>query len=112
MVSVAFAIWLFPLRRFQQQATCQFPGQTDVALASILHDSRTGADPDDVDVISGLSEPYGPDGALADGGCVGTEISQSRSPGHLRQIVRTARRGAGTDLALVADLYPAALWHR
>src|SRR6266851_6612288 len=56
MVSVAFAIWLFPYARtpakaaaecpmftlhaFMQQATCQFARLFDFALASILHSNR------------------------------------------------------------------------
>ncbi len=71
-----------------------------------------GADPDDVDDVSSLSEPHGPDGAMADRGRAGAEIPQPRSAGRLRQIVRTARRSAGADLAHLPHLYPPALRHR
>src|SRR5262249_38724094 len=71
-----------------------------------------GADPDDVDVISGLSEPHGPDRAVADRGVVGTEISQSGSAGHVRPAGGAAVGRARTDLPLVADLHAAALRHR
>src|SRR5260370_243987 len=128
MVSVAFAIWLFPYARtparaaaecpmftlhaFMQQATCQFARLFEFALASILHSNRGRGGSDDVDDVSGLSEPHGPDGTMADRGCIGAEISQSRSARHFRQAVRTAGRRAGTDLAHLAHLYPPALRHR
>src|SRR6266853_4196173 len=83
---------LFTLHAFMQQATCQFARLFDSALASILHGNRAGADPDDVDDVSGLSEPHGPDGTMADRGCVGAEISQSRSARHFQQAVRTSGR--------------------
>src|ERR1700756_1352219 len=71
-----------------------------------------GADADDVDVVSGLSEPHGPDGAMAERGLFGTEISQSGSAGHVRQAGRQAGGGARTDLALVSDLCASGLRHR
>src|ERR1700742_1475659 len=71
-----------------------------------------GADPDDVDDVSSLPEPHGPDGAMADRGGTRVEISQSGATGHLRQAVRTARRRAGPDLASPPPLYPAGLRHR
>ena len=74
--------------------------------------TRAGANPDDVNDVSSLSEPHGPDGAMADRGRIGAEISQPRSARRLRQTVRTARRGAGADLAHLADLYAPALRHR
>ena len=49
---------------------------------------------------------------MADRGRIGAEISQPRPAGHLRQTVRTARRGAGADLAHLADLYAPGLRHR
>src|ERR1700733_6067781 len=45
-----------------------------------------GADPDDVNDVSSLPEPHGPDGAMADRGCVGAPISQSRTARRVRQI--------------------------
>src|SRR5450631_2957888 len=74
--------------------------------------TRTGADPDDVDDVSSLSEPHGPDGAMADRSLACAEIPQPRSARHLRQSVRTARRRARTGLAHLAHLYAAGLWHR
>src|SRR5580704_12129388 len=71
-----------------------------------------GADPDDVDDVSSLPEPHGPDGAMAVGGSTRAEISQSRAARRLRQIVWTAGRGAGADLAHLAHLFPSGLWHR
>src|SRR4051812_36883601 len=103
MVSVAFAIWLFPqlperqparwarraplgakhpaakcplLVPHVQQATCQFAGPSDATLASILHSGPGGADPDDVDDVPSLSEPHGPDGSMAERGRIGIEIFQ------------------------------------
>src|ERR1700681_4913730 len=72
----------------------------------------TGADPDDVDDVPSVSEPHGPDGAMADRRGRGTEISQPRAARRLGQAVRTARRRAGTDLAHLAHLYPPGLRHR
>src|SRR3974377_1807029 len=100
------------VKPFPQQAMCQFAGLIDTVLASILHGNTGRGGPYDVDVISGLSEPHGPDGTVAVGGSFGTEISQSGSAGHVRQAGRTAFGGARIDLALVPDLCPAALWHR
>src|SRR5258706_10983532 len=71
-----------------------------------------GRGSDDVDDVSGLSEPHGPDGSMAERGRVGAEISQSRSARCLRPAIRTARRRAGADLAHLADLYPPVLRHR
>src|ERR1700733_209234 len=44
----------------------------------------------DVHDVSGLSEPHGPDGAMADRRRIGAEIPQSRAPGGFRQAVRPA----------------------
>src|ERR1700676_4364834 len=74
--------------------------------------TRARADPDDVDDVSSLSEPHGPDGTMADRGCIGAEISQPRSARHLRRVVRTAGRRVGADLAHLAHLYPPGLRHR
>src|ERR1700726_1002861 len=71
-----------------------------------------GADPDDVDDVPSLSEPHGSDSTMADRGGVGAEISQPRSAKRVRQIVRTARRGTGADLAHLAHLYAPGLRHR
>ena len=71
-----------------------------------------GAVPDEVDDVSGLSEPHGPDRAMAERGRVGAAIPQSRAAGRLRQTVRPARRRPRADLAHVADLYPPGLRHR
>src|SRR6202035_3574488 len=137
MVSVAFAIWPYPLTPERP------PGATPLAEAyrkdvPIIHASRTlsskrraslrghltprwlrycmatgaGADRNDVHDVSGLSEPHGPDGAMAVGGRKCAQISQPRAPGRLRQTVRAARSSPRTDLADVADLYPPGLRHR
>src|SRR5882757_6642568 len=128
MVSVAFAIWLpstpecprGPLRsahylRFRHLCSkrraslqgCLTPLWLRYCIAI-----AAGADSDDVDDVSGLPEPHGPDGAMAERGCIGAEISQSRSAGHFRQVVRTAGCRAGADLAHLAHLYAPGLWHR
>ena len=72
----------------------------------------TGAFPDEVDDVSSLSEPHGPDRAMAERGRVGAEIPQPRAARRLRQAVRAARRRPRTDLAHLADLYPPGLRHR
>src|SRR5215470_15205859 len=68
-----------------QQVTCQFAGRTGAALALILHGSPRGsrADLNDVNVVPGLSEPHGPDGAMADGGRIRAALSQHGAAGHL-----------------------------
>ena len=68
--------------------------------------------PDDVDAVSSLSEPYGPDRTVADRGGIGAALSQPRSARRLRPAVRPARRGPRADLAHLPDLYPSGLWHR
>src|ERR1700686_181199 len=88
-------------RHPMQQATCQFARLFDSTLASILHGKRAGRS-DDVDDVSGLSEPHGPDGSMAERGCIGAEISQFRSARCLGPAVRTAGRRSGADLAHVA----------
>src|SRR5882757_5727533 len=75
------------------------------ALASILHGTMGRPGRNDVDDVSSLSEPYGSDGAMAERGRLGAEIPQPCPTGRLRPAVRTARRGAGTDLAHLAHLY-------
>ena len=72
----------------------------------------TGAYPDEVDDVSSLSEPHGPDGAMAERGRVGAEIPQPRAARRLRQAVRAARRRPRTDLAHLAHLFPPGLRHR
>src|SRR3954466_206842 len=69
-------------------------------------------DVNDVNDVPSLSEPYGPDVAMADRGRGGAEISQSGAAGRLRPAIWPARRLARTDLALLADLCAACLWHR
>src|SRR5258708_35387627 len=54
--------------------------------------TRARADPDDVDDVSGLSKAHGPDGAMADVGCVGVEMSQPRSARELRPCMGPACR--------------------
>src|SRR6202142_3145670 len=71
-----------------------------------------GADPDDVDDVSSLSEPHGPDGAMADRGCARAEISQSGSARRVRQTVQPARRSPRTDLTHLPHLHPPRLRHR
>src|ERR1700722_108662 len=118
MVSVAFAIWpslnaRTPAASYsietsgaprapitpEQQATCQFFGLFDSPLASILHGSIGWGQADDVDAVSGLSEPREPDGAAAECGAARAEISQPLAAGRLRPILPAARRCAGGDLA-------------
>ncbi len=100
-------------RAIKQQATCQFGRRSGPVLAPILHGTgHQGQAPDDVDAVSSLSEPYGPDRAMADRGGIGAAISQPRSAGRLRPAVRTARRSPRAGLAHLADLYPSRLWHR
>src|ERR1700722_12517543 len=71
-----------------------------------------GADSNDVYDVSSLPEPHGFDGAMAVRRRIGAQISQSRPAGHIRQIVRTVGRRAGTDLAHIPHLLPSSLWHR
>src|SRR4051812_46856459 len=73
---------------------------------------RQGRIRNEFDDVPSLPEPHGPDGAMAERGRTGIEISQPRAAGRLRQTVRPARRGAGTDLAHLPDLYPPGLRHR
>src|SRR5258705_10657487 len=122
MVSVVFAIWpsLTPERpaqsrtkapaarerpaagaqcpcfgRSSQQATCQFAKPSSALLGfDIAWPYRARAEVNDVNDVPGLSEPHGPDGAVADRGFIGAEIPQPRAAGDVRQAVRTARRGA------------------
>src|SRR5271163_696252 len=77
-------------RHLLQQATCQFGRRAELALAPILHGDGGRGVLDEIDVISGLSEPYGPDRTMAKGGGIGPEIPQPRSAGPLRQAVRAA----------------------
>ena len=72
----------------------------------------TEADVNDANDVPSLSEPHGPDVAVAERGRGGAEISQSGATGRVRQIVRAAGRFARTDLALLADLCAAGLRHR
>src|SRR5712675_81564 len=58
----------------------------------------------DVHDVSGLSEPHGPDGAMADRGRIGAEIPQPRPAGRLRQAVRPARGSPRTGFADLAAL--------
>src|SRR6476661_6730964 len=69
-------------------------------------------DVNDVNDVPSLSEPYGPDVAMADRGRGGAEISQSGAARCLRQAIWPARRVVGTDLALVPHLSPAGLRYR
>src|SRR5688500_10285775 len=61
-----------------------------------------GAIPDEVDDVSSLSEPHGPDGAMAERGRVGAELSQPGAARRLRQTVRAARRRPRADLTHLA----------
>src|ERR1700732_95775 len=74
--------------------------------------TRARADPDDVDDVSTLSEPHGPDAAMAERGRIGIKVSQPRPARRLRQTVRAARRRAGAGLAHVAHLYAPSLRHQ
>src|SRR5216684_6672210 len=110
MVRVAFAIWPYPShpKRLRWPGTAvaslpyPAPRPMPIACASgiprskrraslaggpapILHGNRGRGVPDEVDVISGLSEPYGPDGTMAEGSGIGPEVPQSGSAGGIRQ---------------------------
>src|ERR1700681_3812951 len=131
MVSVAFAMWLFPQLQRPPRTTsrCKLPivyasrilcskrrasfrGYLTPLWLRYCIATKAGAEPDDVDDVSSLSEPYGSDGAMADGRCISAEISQPRPARRLRPVVWTARRGAGADLARLAHLCAPALRHR
>src|ERR1700749_3946364 len=71
-----------------------------------------GAEGNDVNAIPGLSEPYGPDAAVAHGGGVRPQISGPGSAGRRRQGVWTAWGRAPVDLAILPDLYPPRLRDR
>src|SRR3954451_12730839 len=108
MVSVALAMNV-PLKRrpLQPVAASDVPVWRDRlwdAGVDIAWRPRTRKATHDVHDVSGLSEPYGPDGAMADRRRGGVEIPQPRAPGRLRKTVRPARRGARADLAELADL--------
>ncbi len=88
-------------------------GRSGPDLASILRSStRQVGVSYDVDVLSGVSEPYGSDAAVADGSVVGAALSQSGAAGHVGRSGRAAHRRARADLALGADLSPPGLRHR
>src|SRR5882672_6101262 len=118
MVSVAWAIWLFPSRLNARKghagaalpkrpaAKCPlfmlhaFRAASDVPVCEAvwLHSGfdiawqhGQGRIRNDVDDVSSLSEPHGPDGAMAERGRTGVEIPQPRAAGRLRQTVRAAR---------------------
>src|SRR3978361_1009925 len=112
MVSVAFAIWPFPSRLnvgnshagavLPKRAAAKRPSfllhafcaASDVPVhgAIWLHSGfdiawhhRQGRIRNDGDDVSSLPEPHGPDGAMAERGRTGAEISQPRAAGRLRQ---------------------------
>src|ERR1700688_337259 len=132
MVSVAFAIWLFPLTPERpsgppveclmfmlQRIFTSLNSKRRASLRGVrprlgfnIAWHWAGADPDDVDDVSSLSEPHGFDRAMADRGRACAEISQPGPARRLRQTVRTAGRGAGADLAHLAHLCAPGLRHR
>src|SRR5947207_1351088 len=134
MVSVVFAIWPLPStpnRLAQDRAggksrppVARASGHSSSKRRASLagHPVRFGSDiawpygarakRNDVNDVSGLPEPHGPDGTMADGGFRRAEIPQPRPAGRLRQAVWAAFGGARTDLALLAHLYAAGLRHR
>src|SRR6267154_6657688 len=128
MVSVAFAIWLpstperprgplgsahyLRFRHLCSKRRASLQGCLTPLWLRYCIAIRAGADSDDVDDVSGLSEPHGPDGSMAERGCIGAEISQPRAARRIRPAVRAARRRAGADLAHLADLYPPTLRDR
>src|SRR5437868_11313896 len=133
MVSVVFAIWPFleppkrlragmgsqPRRRpmpvrqaFRSKPRASFRGGQAGSGVDIAWHHGTGADVNDVNDVPSLSEPYGPDVAMADRSRGGAEISQSGAAGRLRQVIWPARRFARIDLALLPHLSPACLRHR
>src|SRR6187549_1441767 len=75
-----------------EQATCQFCGRAVPPWRRYCIAPDAGADVNDV---SGLSEPHGPDRAMADGGIKRAEISQSGAAGRIGPHVRTACRSTG-----------------
>src|SRR5437879_13549389 len=66
----------------------------------------------DVDVLSDLSEPNGPDGTVSSGSLVRTQIPPSGAPGRVGSGGRPALGSAGADLPLHPHLSPPGLWHR
>src|SRR6202790_3272266 len=100
------------LHLFNSKRRASFGGCLTLLWLRYCIATRAGADPDDVDDVSSLSEPHGPDGAMADRSRTRVEISQSRSARRLGQIVRAACLGAGADLPHLADLQPPGLRHR
>src|SRR5579859_1551804 len=66
----------------------------------------------DVNALSGLSEPHGPHPAMAVRGRIGGALPQSDPARPLRQAVPAARGGARIDLAFLPHLHPPGLRHR
>ncbi len=97
---------------FRSKPRASFGGGQPGSGVDIAWHPWTGADVNDVNDVPSLSEPHGPDVAMADRGRSGPEISQPGAAGRLRQTVRPARRFARTDLALLPHLSPAGLRHR
>src|ERR1700761_4675581 len=107
MVSVAFAIRPSPSRPDARQKCPMFmPGilcsKRRASLAGALApiwlqycmaarrvEARVW---NDVDDVSGVSEPHGSDGAVADRGRIGAPIPQPGTARHFRPAVRPARR--------------------
>src|ERR1051325_4590994 len=105
MVSVVFAIWpsLEPKNALAHTGTAGRAAAQCLCVGQLLSKPRasfrggragsgvdiawhhgTGADVNDVNDVPSLSEPYGPDVAMADRGRGGAEISQSGAAGRLR----------------------------
>src|SRR4051794_22810664 len=113
MVSVAFAIWPFPQRcdgtrpargvpvtcaslQMNSKRRANFEGDlTPVWLRYCIAARDRWAFQNDVDVLSGFSEPHGFDGAVSGGSLDRPQISQSGAPGHVGPGDRPALGGAG-----------------
>src|SRR3954470_17851926 len=112
MVSVVFAIWpsnpqnaaaqartadraaaqCLCVRPIHSKPRASFRGGQASSGVDIAWYHGTGADVNDVNDVPSLSEPYGPDVAMAERGRGGAEISQSGAAGRLRPAISPARR--------------------
>src|SRR5947209_15817721 len=108
MVSVALAM-IVPLKHASTAAFAAsdvpvWRGRLRGSGVNIAWRLKARKEAHDLHDVSGLSEPYGPDGAMANGRRGGAEIPQPGAAGRLRKTVRPARRGTRANLAKLADL--------
>src|SRR5215510_1402420 len=122
MVSVAFAMWLLSQTcgkaspcpsLMHRRILCSKPranlqgGSMSLWLRyCIAIGGKGGRVSYDVNAIPSLSEPYGPDQAMADAGRVAAQIFQSGTAGHVRQAASAARGRGGTGLPPPPHLPP------